>query len=219
MTEQGAAVAWTHGMADVEPGVRLHYVEAGGGASTIVLLHGFPQTWREWRRVIPELAAAGFRLIAPDHRGAGHSSRPPGGYDKRTMAGDIAAIMASLGHSKYQVVGHDRGARVAHRLTLDHSSTVTRLSVLDLTLPAQSSGVLEQLKAENLKLEIVIRPDALEVGDPRALEVAKVHGIVDVAHGIHLAPGDHHLEGDRKPVFEIVARARGAHGSIHPRSR
>ena len=89
----------THGMADIEPGLRLHYVAAGKGERTIVLIHGFPQTWWEWRHTIPALVAAGYRVEAPDYRGAGHSWRPQGGYDKRTMAGDIRALVRRrLGH-------------------------------------------------------------------------------------------------------------------------
>jgi len=61
-------------MAVIAPGVTLHYVTAGAGEKVIVLLHGFPQTWLEWRRLIPPLVAAGYRVIAPDYRGAGHSS-------------------------------------------------------------------------------------------------------------------------------------------------
>src|SRR6516164_6982831 len=71
--------AVTHGMADVEPGVRIHYVVAGDGPRAIVLLHGFPETWREWRAVIPALVQAGFRVVAPDYRGAGDSFRRAGG--------------------------------------------------------------------------------------------------------------------------------------------
>jgi pimeloyl-ACP methyl ester carboxylesterase len=83
----------THGMADIEPQLRLHYVTAGEGERTVVLLHGFPQTWWEWRRAIPDLVDAGFRVVAPDYRGAGNSFRPQGGYDKRTMAGDIRLLL------------------------------------------------------------------------------------------------------------------------------
>ena len=80
---------FAHGMAEIEPGLRLHYVTAGEGERTIVLVHGFPQTWFEWRRVIGGLTAAGFRVVAPDYRGAGHSWRPVAGYDKQTMAADL----------------------------------------------------------------------------------------------------------------------------------
>ena len=73
---------------------RLHYVTEGEGPRTIVLLHGFPQTWWEWHGVIADFADAGFRVVAPDYRGAGNSWKPAGGYDKRTMAGDIRALLA-----------------------------------------------------------------------------------------------------------------------------
>ena len=70
----------THGLAEVEPGLRLHYVTAGTGERVVVLVHGFPQTWYEWRRVMPALVEAGLRVVAPDYRGAGHSWCPAGGH-------------------------------------------------------------------------------------------------------------------------------------------
>jgi pimeloyl-ACP methyl ester carboxylesterase len=73
----------SHGKALIEPGLSLHYVSAGRGDRVIVLLHGFPQTWHEWRHLIPSFVEAGYRVVAPDYRGAGHSSRPLAGYDKR----------------------------------------------------------------------------------------------------------------------------------------
>ena len=82
-----------HAMTDIEPGLRLHHVTAGDGRRTAVLVHGFPQTWWQWRPVIPALVDAGFRVVAPDYRGAGQSWRPVAGYDKRTMAGDIRRLL------------------------------------------------------------------------------------------------------------------------------
>ncbi|RXH31666.1 hypothetical protein XH94_33570 [Bradyrhizobium zhanjiangense] len=100
-----------HATADIEPGVSIHYVVAGSGPRTVVLLHGFPQTWRAWRHIIPRLANAGFRVIAPDYRGAGNSSKPLSGYDKRTMATDIYRLLYE--HLKLScpvaMVGHDIG--------------------------------------------------------------------------------------------------------------
>ncbi len=96
-------------------GVRLHYVVEGEGP-LVVLLHGWPQTWYCWRRVIAPLAAAGHTVLAPDLRGYGLSDKPPSGYDKRTMAGDVRALAGHLGHERIALLaGHDRGARVAHR--------------------------------------------------------------------------------------------------------
>jgi pimeloyl-ACP methyl ester carboxylesterase len=79
--EPTAVQVGRHAVANVEPGVRLHYVTHGEGERTVVLLHGFPQTWWEWRYVIPLLADAGFRVLAPDYRGAGHSQRTQNGYE------------------------------------------------------------------------------------------------------------------------------------------
>ena len=77
-------------------GVRLHYRTAGQGP-LVVLLHGWPQTWYCWRRLIPLLAGQAT-VLAPDLRGYGLSDKPPGGYDKRTMAGDMRALVRQLGH-------------------------------------------------------------------------------------------------------------------------
>jgi len=108
----------------------------GGSGPPVLLLHGFPQTHAMWHEVAPELARD-HTVVAPDLRGYGDSSRPPegddhGGYSFRSMAADQVAVMRSLGHERFAVVGHDRGARVAHRMTLDHPEVVTRLAVLDI---------------------------------------------------------------------------------------
>ena len=88
--------------------VRLHYVTAGSGFP-VVLLHGWPQSWYEWRHVIPGLAER-FRVIAPDLRGLGDSSRPADGYDKKTVGGDVWRLVHDvLGISAFHLVGHDWG--------------------------------------------------------------------------------------------------------------
>ena len=113
-------------------GVRLHYLVEGEGP-LVVLLHGWPQTWYCWRKVVAPLAAAGHTVLAPDLRGYGLSDKPPSGYDKRTMAGDVRALAGHIGHRRIALLaGHDRGARVAHRLALDHPGEVERLAVLDV---------------------------------------------------------------------------------------
>lgn len=111
-------------------GVRIHYRELGAGPG-MVLLHGYPQTGHMWRKVMPALAER-FTVVAPDLRGYGDSDRPPTGYDKRAMAGDIAALIRGLGIGPVVLVGHDRGARVAHRLALDHPALLTHLVLLDI---------------------------------------------------------------------------------------
>lgn len=108
----------------------------GGAGPPLLLLHGNPQTHAMWHRVAPALAQR-FTVVAPDLRGYGFSSKPPvsaghAAYAKRAMAQDMVALMADLGFPKFRVVAHDRGARVAHRLALDHPGAVERLCVMDI---------------------------------------------------------------------------------------
>lgn len=103
----------------------------GGEGPGLVLLHGYPQTGQMWRKVTPELIRH-FSVVVPDLRGYGDSDKPRDGYDKRSMAADIAGLMEAVGHKQYLAVGHDRGARVAHRLALDFPTQVTRLAMLDI---------------------------------------------------------------------------------------
>ncbi len=100
--------------------VRLHYVTAGRGFP-LVLLHGWPQSWYEWRLVMPGLAER-FRVIAPDLRGLGDSSRPADGYDKKTVAGDIWRLAHDvLGIDRFHLVGHDWGGPTAYALAAAHT--------------------------------------------------------------------------------------------------
>lgn len=106
------------------------------GRPPLLLLHGHPQTMAMWHRVAPVLART-RRVVLMDLRGYGDSDRPPSGegsaaYAKREMARDAVALMQSLGHERFAVLAHDRGARVAHRLALDHPEAVTRLLLLDI---------------------------------------------------------------------------------------
>jgi pimeloyl-ACP methyl ester carboxylesterase len=148
MSRDRDATTYTHGMADIEPGLRLHYVTAGKGEPIVVLLHGFPQTWWEWHRVIPALVDAGFRVVAADHRGAGHSWRPLGGYDKRTMAEDIHRLLRR--HLEIQgqiaVVGHDIGLMVAFAYAEAHRDEVSHLVVMDAPLPG--TAVFDRLRTD-----------------------------------------------------------------------
>jgi pimeloyl-ACP methyl ester carboxylesterase len=135
-------------MADIEPGLRLHFVAAGDGVRTAVLLHGFPQTWWEWSRVIPPLVKAGFRVVAPDYRGAGNSSRPASGYDKRTMARDIHRLLRDhLGViGPVAIVGHDIGLMVAYAYARAYPEQVSHLVVMDAPLPG--TAVFDRLRAD-----------------------------------------------------------------------
>ena len=115
-------------------GVTLHYVVSGRGPA-VVLLHGWPQTWYEWRHVIPALAER-YTVIAPDLRGLGNSSRPETGYDKKTVANDVWQLVnGKLGHERFFVVGHDWGGPTAYALAAAHPEAVTRLAILDVVIP------------------------------------------------------------------------------------
>lgn len=127
-----------HGEADVGGGVRLHYVEAGEGP-LVVMLHGFPEFWYSWRHQIPAIAAAGYRVVAPDMRGYNLSSKPQSvqEYETAKLAGDIAGLILSLGEDKAFVVGHDWGAIVAYTVAMRHPELVERLAILNVPHPAR----------------------------------------------------------------------------------
>jgi haloacetate dehalogenase len=108
----------------------------GGAGPPLLLLHGYPQTRVAWRSVAPALAER-FTCVIPDLRGYGRSDKPEGDerherYSKRIMALDQIATMRALGHERFAIAGHDRGARVAYRLALDHPDVVSRIAVLDV---------------------------------------------------------------------------------------
>lgn len=111
-------------------------VRHGGSGPPLLLLHGNPQTHVMWHKTAPDLARH-FHVICPDLRGYGGSFKPPASgdhaaYSKREMADDMVRLMTHFGYQTFKLAGHDRGARVAHRLTLDHPDAVERLAVLDI---------------------------------------------------------------------------------------
>jgi pimeloyl-ACP methyl ester carboxylesterase len=123
--------------------VRLHHVTAGAG-EPVVLLHGWPQTWYCWRRVIPLLAGE-FRVVAPDLRGLGDSSRPAGGYDTRTVAADIHRLLHDeLGLDRYHVIGHDWGGVVGYALAAHFPGGAASLTVVDVAIPGDGSPDISQ---------------------------------------------------------------------------
>ncbi|AOR75335.1 alpha/beta hydrolase fold protein [Sphingomonas sp. LH128] len=124
------------GFAEVD-GVRLHYVEGGAansGKPALVLLPGWPQTWWSYHKIMPQLARD-RRVIAVDLRGMGASSKPAGGYDKKTMAADIAGLVHQLGLGKVDIVGHDIGSMVAYSFAANHSDLTDKLVLLDVAPP------------------------------------------------------------------------------------
>jgi len=116
-------------------GAAINVVHSGAG-TPLLLLHGYPETHAMWHRVAPALAKR-FHVVCPDLRGYGDSDRPPDApdhetYSKRAMALDMVEVMAHLGYPRFDVAGHDRGARVTHRLALDHPDAVRRACVMDI---------------------------------------------------------------------------------------
>ena len=171
-----------HGMADLEPGMRMHYVIAGEGPRSIVLLHGFPQTWWQWHRIITPLVDAGFQVIAPDYRGAGDSWRPGAGYDKRTMAGDVFRLLHDhLGVTEPVVIaGHDIGLMVAYSYAQQFREAVSHLVLMDAPLPGTT--VFDSLAA-----------------DPRVWHFA-FHGVRDLAETL--------VAGRERQYIEYFINAR-----------
>jgi pimeloyl-ACP methyl ester carboxylesterase len=115
-------------------GIKMHYV-IGGHGPTLVLLHGYPQTSFEWFGVLPALGKH-YRVIAPDLRGAGGSSAPKGGYDKRTMARDVRRLLVRLNRdTNVNIVGHDIGTMVAYAYAASYPNSVTKLALTEAPIP------------------------------------------------------------------------------------
>jgi haloacetate dehalogenase len=123
-------------MNDLFPGFRREVVGPKRDAPALLLLHGYPQTLAIWHKVAPRLAER-FNVVATDLRGYGDSAKPPSSptheaYSKREMARDQVEVMRALGHERFFLCGHDRGARVAHRLAVDHGAQVAKVALLDI---------------------------------------------------------------------------------------
>ena len=143
MAEQQGQGLWVGGLREgyAEIGdVRLHYVEAGEGP-LIVLLHGFPEFWYGWRQQIQPLAAAGFRVVAPDMRGYNLSSKPDGvaAYDTDKLAADVRDLIHERGAQSALLVGHDWGGTVAWATAMNHPEVVDRLAILNAAHPRKLS--------------------------------------------------------------------------------
>jgi pimeloyl-ACP methyl ester carboxylesterase len=130
-------MTFSHHMASVN-GIQLHYV-IGGHGDPVVLLHGWPETWYEWRHVMPALAK-NYTVIAPDLRGLGDSSKPLTGYDGKTTAEDIHQLVSQLGFKDIFLVGHDFGVQIAYSYAAAHSNEVRRLVILDVPIPGIGPG-------------------------------------------------------------------------------
>lgn len=133
MTHAGAPIGFVSEFATIR-GVRLHYVRGGSGP-VVVLLHGYPQNWYQWRQIAPGLAER-FTVLAVDLRGAGESQAPADGYDKATLAADLHGLLEHLGLAgDIRLVGHDIGTMVAYAYAAQHRQDVSRLVLSEAPLP------------------------------------------------------------------------------------
>lgn len=114
--------------------VNLRYMRDGGTGEVVILLHGFPQTWSSWIKVMP-LLSADYDVIVPDLRGVGGSDKPKDGYDKKTSAQDIKNLMDELGIKKANIVGHDIGGMIAYAFAAQYPGMAESITIMDVPIP------------------------------------------------------------------------------------
>jgi epoxide hydrolase 4 len=135
-------------------GIKLHVVMAGPeDGQPVILLHGFPEFWYGWRKQIPALAKAGYRVIVPDQRGYNLSDKPRGvkSYHIDMLVGDILGLIEALGYQKVNLVGHDWGAAVAWEIAMRHLERLHRLGILNVPHPAVMRNFLRRGDPEQLR--------------------------------------------------------------------
>ncbi|MEU7759019.1 alpha/beta fold hydrolase [Micromonospora aurantiaca (nom. illeg.)] len=200
-------------------GVTLN-VAVGGSGSPVVLLHGFPQTHLMWRHVAADLAGE-HTVICPDLRGYGASDKPAADtedtYSKRTMAADVVALARALGHERFALAGHDRGALVAVRAGLDHPDAVTHLASLDVLPTLDMWDVLHGVNA-SVAFHLYL------MAQPPGLPETMIAGSADAffGHFLDAWAGDpaampaevraEYLRASREAVDSIVADYRASAG-------
>ncbi|GAA4563986.1 alpha/beta hydrolase [Micromonospora coerulea] len=203
----------------VADGVTLH-TAVGGSGSPIVLLHGFPQTHLMWRHVAADLAAD-HTVICPDLRGYGASDKPADtdgtAYAKRTMAADVVALARELGHDRFALAGHDRGALVAIRAGLDHPDAVTHLASLDVLPTLDMWDVLHGTSAAvGFHLYLMAQPPGLPermIGaSPDAFFGHFLDGWAGDPDAIPADVRAAYLRASREAVVSIVADYRASAG-------
>ncbi|MET9300113.1 alpha/beta hydrolase [Micromonospora aurantiaca] len=203
----------------VAEGVTLN-VAVGGSGSPVVLLHGFPQTHLMWRHVAADLAGE-HTVICPDLRGYGASDKPAADtedtYSKRTMAADVVALARALGHERFALAGHDRGALVAVRAGLDHPDAVTHLASLDVLPTLDMWDVLHGVNA-SVAFHLYL------MAQPPGLPETMIAGSADAffGHFLDAWAGDpaampaevraEYLRASREAVDSIVADYRASAG-------
>ncbi|MFF5235491.1 alpha/beta fold hydrolase [Dactylosporangium sp. NPDC000521] len=195
-------------------------VAVGGTGRPIVLLHGFPQTHVMWRHVAADLAAD-HTVICPDLRGYGASDKPAARdgdtYSKRTMAADIVTLAGKLGHERFALAGHDRGALVAIRAGLDHPATITHLATLDVLPTLDMWDILHGTTAAvAFHLYLMAQPPGLPEQMISASADAFFGYFLDVwTQSPQAIPADlraEYLKASREAVPSIIADYRASAG-------
>jgi haloacetate dehalogenase len=179
----------------------------GGSGPPLLLLHGYPQTHVLWRKVAPRLAEE-FTVVVPDLRGYGDSSKPPAGsdfaaYSKRALAQDQVETMHALGFDRFRVAGHDRGARVTHRLLRDHPERIERAAVLDIVPTLYRFETIDQKAATgSYHWFFLIQPSPF----PERLIGAEAEYYLRHSFGLDRNPPSSHLEPDAFAEYLRVFR-------------
>ncbi len=156
-------------------GIRQHYV-IGGKGEPLVLLHGWPETWWMYHKIMPALAKR-YRVIAVDLRGGGDTDTPASGYDKKTMARDIRELIRVLGYSSVNIAGHDIGSMVAYSFAVNHPDATRKVAMLDVTHPDESYYEFRLLPAPGQPFfpwwfafnQVAVLPEQLVAGRARYL--------------------------------------------------
>jgi haloacetate dehalogenase len=195
-------------MRSVAAGDSTYAVEHDGDGPPVLLLHGFPQDHTCWRHVGGQLAA-GHTVVAPDLKGVGESRAPRGGplgegYSKREIAAELVEVMSRLGHERFAVVGHDRGARVAYRMALDHPERVTRLCVLNVVPTVEQFDRLDAESAlEYWPFLLLAQPEPFAeklIGAAAELVIRHIHAAW-AATTINPEAVDHYVSAFTQPTI------------------
>lgn len=191
--------------------VRLHAV-TGGGGPPVLLIHGWPGSWYYWRQVMPALARD-FTVVAVDQRGIGLSDKPETGYDAGSLAGDMVAVMESLGHHRFAVVGVDTGMVIAYAVAADHQDRIDRVVVGEAFLP----GITPPIPLV-LPPPVVDRLWHIPFNQLAETNEKLVRGREDVFFGAEFAAsaGTHKLPADTVAYYVagLAASPEALHGSF-----
>jgi haloacetate dehalogenase len=201
--------AFKHFDIQVEPQISIHGITAGAGPP-LLLLHGFPQTHHIWHLIAPQLIAS-FTVVAIDLRGYGASSKPPptsthAAYAKSAMAKDCVSVMSHLGLEKFSIISHDRGARVAHKLCVDHPGRVEKCMILDIAPTLSMYNQTNQLFATFywhwfFLIQPNPFPENLILKNPELFQERFFGGLYS---GTHLGEGIMHEEAMREYVAQLT---------------